>query len=345
MTAVRIQREEFLRTLEIVRPGTTPKDISEQSSCVAFKDGYAFTFNEDVFCRAKSGLPKDWLAAVPYLPLVTILSKLGEAELLGELTKSQITLEGKGRKTGIRAEHQITMPFDAVTLPDKSDWWKAPADLADAITLVQDCAGKDADEFALTCLHLHPKFIEASDKTQIARHRIKTRLPEPVMLLKESLSAAASMDIRKLALTDNWFHMRTGSGAIYSVRKNEGNYLDLSPYLKVQGEKVTLPKGLKEASEKAEIFSAEDKDNNVVMVTLNPGRIKIKGSSESGWHRESKKVRYKGPSMSFMIPPKLLREILDRNNECYLSDGKLVVDGGHWTYVSVLVMPDERNDE
>jgi len=345
MPTVRIQREDFLRTLETVRPGTTPKDISEQSSCVAFKDGYAHSFNEDVYCRSRSGLPSDWIAVVPFTPLVTILSKLGEAELLVELTKSEITLEGKGRKTGIRAENQVSMPYDAVKLPSKSDWWKAPADFADAITLVQDCAGKDADEFALTCLHIHPKFIEASDKTQIARHRIRTRLPEPIMLLKESLSAATSLDIRKLALTDNWFFMRTGSGAIYAVRKNEGQYLDLSPYLKVQGEKVTLPKGLKEASEKAEIFSGEDKDNNVVLVTLQPDRIKIKGSSESGWHRESKKVRYKGPPMSFMIPPKLLREILDRNNECYLSDGKLVVDGGHWTYVSVLVMPDERNGE
>ena len=40
--------------------------------------------------------------------------------------------------------------------------------------------------------------------------------------------------------------------------------------------------------------------------------------------------------MSRQIPPKLLREILDRNNECFLSEGKLVVDGGRWTYVSVL---------
>ena len=345
MTVVRIQREDFLRTLETVRPGTTPKDISEQSSCVAFKDGFAHAFNEDVYCRAKSGLPKEWVAAIPFTPLVTILSKLGEAELLVELTKSEITLEGKGRKTGIRAEHQITMPYEAVPLPDKGTWWKAPADLSDAITLVQDCAGTDADEFALTCIHLHPKFIEASDKAQIARHRIRTGLPEPVMLLKESLSAATSLDIRKLALTDNWFFMKTGNNALYAVRKNDGNYLDLSPYLKVQGEKVTLPKGLKEASEKAEIFSGEDKDNNNILVTLQPGRIKIKGTSDSGWHRESKKVRYKGPSMSFLIPPKLLREILDRNNEVYLNDGRLVVDGGHWCYVSVLVMPDERNGE
>ena len=237
----RIVREDFLRVLECVRPGTTPKDTSEQSSCVVFQNGYAYTFNEDVFCRTKSGLPEDWTAAVPFPPLVTILTKLGEAELGIELTGKEVILQGKGRKTGIRAEEQITMPFDAVTLPEKTGWWKAPAELGDALALVQDCAGTNAaDDFSLTCIHLHPKFVEASDKKQIARHRIRTGLPSSILLRKESLSAAVTLDIKRLALTDNWFHLKTGAGSIYSVHTNEGGYLDMKPFLQKGGEKVIL---------------------------------------------------------------------------------------------------------
>lgn len=333
-----IAREDLLRTLELIRAGTTPKDVSEQSSCVVFQNGYAHSYNEDVYCRAKSNLPQEWSAAIPLPPLLTILTKLAEQEVTLDLTKTELIIAGKGRKTGIRAESQISMPFDSVTLPVKADWQKISTHFSDAIALVQDCAGTDTDEFAMTCIHITPKFVEATDRTsQMARHNVQIGIPEPVLLKRDSISPSAALAPKRVAVTDNWFHLRTAAGSLYSVRKNEGGYPDLGAAFEVKGRKVVLPKGLKEASDKAEIFSSEDKDNNNVMITLESGRVKLKGQGESGWHRENKKISYAGPNMSFLISPRLLREILDRNNECHIQDDRLIVSGNKWVYASILV--------
>ena len=341
-----VPREDFLRLLECVRPAVTPKDISEQSSCVAFKGGFLHAYSEDVYCRVKTPFPEEWEGAVPFPPLYTILSKLSESEVSVVLTKNEISIKGKGRQTDIRAEAQITMPFDGVTLPKKEDWKKTSPHFADALSLVESCAGKDADDFGLTCIHITPKFVEAADKiSQMARHYVKTGLESPVLIRRDSLAPVAAMAPIKIAVAGNWLHMRTAAGSLYSARLNEGGYVNLDKAFEIKGQKVSLPKGLKEASDKAEVFSSEDKDNNLVMVTLVPGKVRLKGTGDSGQHREWKKIQYTGPSMSFMVSPKLLREILDRNNEVHIQSDRMIVGSDKWVYASILVRNEEKGEE
>ena len=336
---MRINREEFLKQLESVLPGLSAKEIIEQSSCFIFKDKAINTYNGEIACSQKSLLHIE--GAVPAMPFISIIRKLQEDELEISLVDTTLLIKGKQRKAGINMEQEITLPIDAVDKPKK--WKKLPESFADAIAIVQPCAGTNQSQFAMTCVHITSKFIEACDNHQVTRYRIKTDVENPVLIRKESLKHIVSLDMVEFSETKHWIHFRNSDGLVLSCQHFIEDYPtgDISEVLKMKGESWTLPKGLKEAVEKAEVFSFENTESNNVIVNIKRGKFKITGKGTYGWFSEIKSSKYDGDSLRFTIPPKLLIELVQQYNECEVSANRLKVKGGRFTYVTVLGKTEE----
>lgn len=332
---IRVEREKFLQVLETVQPGLSPREIVEQSSSFVFKGGRVITFNDEVACSRTSGLPLDFTGAVQAAPLLTLLGKLVEEELELQIGEGELLVLGKKRKAGIRMEATITLPVDSVEQP--TEWQQLPEDFSDAVDMVQQCASKDESQFALTCVHLHPRWMEACDNFQITRYKLVTGVVKACLVRKEALRHITGLGMTKFAETETWLHFSGPSELQLSCRRYTEQYPDLAAYLKVEdGQPLTLPKGLAEATEKAQIFSAENPDNDQVLVELRPQKLRIKGQGNSGWFSEVKTIAYDGPELSFLISPKLLTELTKRVNDCEISKDRLKVSGGKWIYLSCL---------
>ncbi len=333
---MRINREEFLKQLESVIPGLSVKEIIEQSSCFIFKDGTVNTYNDEIACSQKSLLKIE--GAVPAMPFVSVLRKLKEDELDLDVNDSgsQILIKAKSKRSGINMEQDILLPIEAVDKP--KGWKRLPDNFADAIAIVQPCAGSNDAEFAMTCVYITSNWIEACDNHQVSRFRIKTDVEKSILIRKESLKHIISLDMVKFSETKHWIHFRNSDGLVLSCRHWADEYPsdDLSKVLQMKGEPLTLPKGLKEAVEKAEIFSAENAEDNNVIINLKKGKFKITGKGASGWFTEIKKSKYEGKSLQFTIPPKLLVELVQHYNDCEVSENRLKVSGGKFVYVTVL---------
>lgn len=329
---MKVNRSELLNVLETVQPGLTARDIVEQSSCFAFKDGEVCTFNDEVACRRKS--PLDITGAVHAAPLLTVLRKLPEDFVDIRVEDNQLVVKGKGRRSAIRLQEEVLLPIEKVENAD--DWRKLHEDFSDAIYVAQQCVGKDESNYAATCIHIHPNYIEACDNYQAVRYKIKTRVREPILVRGASIKHIIGMDMTDFAETDNWIHFRSSTGLIISCRRDTQEYESLDQILEVSGEKITLPKGVAEAADRAETFSAENADENEVTVSIRPGKFKVLGEGVSGWYYETKKIKYKGNPISFRISPKLLIEITKRYNDCIIGQGRLRVDGGKFVYVAAL---------
>ncbi len=331
----KINREKFLNQLESVLPGLSTREIIEQSSCFIFKNKKVMTYNDEIACTQKSDLHIK--GAIPAMPLINILRKLQEEELDITASKKEILIRGKKKKSGITMDSEILLPIDSVEIPKK--WKKLPIDFADAISIVQQCAGKDESRFDLTCVHLHPDWIEACDAEQTARYKIKMPLKKPTIIRKESLKYIVSLDMIKFSKTKNWIHFKNSTGLILSCRRwvhSASNFPDFTKLMKIKGTKTTLPKGLVEAVSKAEVFSTENVEENQVEIDLKKGKLKITGKGISGYYQENKKVKYNGEDMSFRISPSLLIDLVNRHNTCEISEDKLKVVTGKYSYITVL---------
>lgn len=340
--SVKVNKDEFLGRLDQVKAGLSPKEIVEQSSCFAFADGDVFTFNEEVACRVKSGLPKEFRGAVKAEPLLNLLRKLKEDELDLDLKKEELVVTGKRRKAGIRTEAEVLLPVDAVEKP--KGWVKVSPDFADAVQIVRECAGKDQTNFVFTCVHMTPKFMEACDNFQLTRYKIATGVEGDVLVRADALKHVADMGVTDVCVTPAWVHFKGDGNAVMSCRRIDEKFPDLTDILNTHGDKAVLPKALQEAVETAEIFSSENADHNHVKIELRADRLRIRGQGASGWYSEVKQIKYAGKPMAFMVGPKLIAELVRRTTDCEISkDHRLRVDGGKWVYVACLEKVEEED--
>jgi len=337
---MKINREKLLGQLESILPGLSTREIIEQSSCFVFQNKVVMTYNDEVACTQESCLPVT--GAIPATPLISILRKLKEEELEITIDKKELLIKGNRKKAGIRMDADILLPINLVEKPKK--WKDLPDDFANAITIVKQCAGKDETKFSLTCVRLTPKWIEACDGYQAARYTIKMEVEKPTLVRKESIKYIEELGVSEFSETKNWIHFRNSSGLILSCRRWVEDFPKLSKLLQITGTPTKFPKGLTEAVEKAEIFSAENVEDNQIEINIKPNKLQIIGRGVSGYYQEIKDIKYKGKPLSFRVAACLFANLIRHHNTCEVTKDRLKIAVGKYTYVTVLqaIIPGEK---
>lgn len=338
---MKINRENLLNDLNLVKAGLSAREFIEQSSCFTFKDGKVMTFNDEVACRKAVDLKIT--GAVQAQSLLEILAKLEEEELLVEETDGELEFRGKRKMFGVVKDAEIFLPIDRVEMPDK--WTPLPKEFTEAVGLVQHCASTDQSRFLLTCIHLSPDLVEACDNHQVMRVAIKTGLTSDILVRATSLEPLTTLGMTKVAMTKSWIHFKNEEGLVYSCRRYVEDYPVLDKLFEVKGHKVSLPKGLVQASERASVFASDKLGDPTVKVVLQEDMIEVAGEGLTGWYRERKKVSYTGPRLEFLIAPQLLQHISQKYDEAYIGTDKLRVKGERWQYASVLAAYDGKDKQ
>jgi DNA polymerase III sliding clamp (beta) subunit (PCNA family) len=337
-----VNREKFLNSLEMVRAGLSPREYVEQSSCLVFKDNEVMTFNDEVACRV--AVDVSITGAVQSAALFDILGKIDDEELtIEENEDGELEFRGKRKSFGLTKEAEIFLPIDRVERPEK--WHSLPKDFIEAVGMVHHCVSNDESKFTLTCVHITKDWVEACDNFQLMRCMVALAIKGPVLVRGTSLRDLVSLAVDKVALTKSWIHFKNQAGLVYSCRRYSETYTDLEKLLKAKGHKIVIPKGLATASERAAVFAADATGESHVTVTLQPGKVRIKGEGASGWYREVSKVAYDGPPMEFVIAPDLLKQISEKYSDAQISEGRLKVTGGAWEFVTVLGKKAEVKEE
>lgn len=340
---MQIERETLLKQLEIVAPGTSTKEIIEQSSCVVFHGGFLLSYNSEIACRLQSDI--ELSGAIHANTMLEALRKLKEEIITIEEQEGEIVIIGKNKKIGIRREATIQLPLEDIETPSK--WHKLPEEFNDALQMVVNCASKDEQKFNVTCVQIHPEWIQATDDYQLAQYRMELKgIESDHMVRANTIKQIIPFAVTKMSVTENWVHFRSPIGLIISCRQHVVNYPDTSAFIKQEGTLIRLPKALVDAADLAEIFSGQNPDKNEITITLKPGKMIVYGEGVSGWSRETKKIKYTGEEIRFRAIPRLLRQIAQNHNDCEVCERVLKVTGNNYTYISALSLIEdkEQND-
>ena len=331
---MRVNREELLAQLEGVRAGLSARPVLEQTDMLCVKGGELFTYNDEVACRCPTFLPAEWDCAVPGNKLLSCLAKMPDDLVEVALQGNRLTVQGKLDRNRLRAE-PVALPIEQVEPPD--DWAPLHPDFAEAVALVADCAGRDErGEPELCCAHLHPGWLECTDRYQAARVTMPTGLAEPALVRQNALKHAAACGPTHVALSPSWVHFKNSASLVVSCRRWLGEFPELAEHYEPYGTPLTFPAGLDKVTERAQEFSAEDKANDLVKVTLKPGQLRLAAAGASGDYLGRKKLAYAGEPIAFTIAPRLLARIAGRHADCLVSPERLFVTGPTWVYFSSL---------
>lgn len=331
---MKINKQELQTALEIVKPGLAGKEIIEQSTSFAFKDGMVVTYNDEIsVSHPVPGL--DIRGAVRSEELYQFLNKVSKDTIDISVSENEVLLKAGKAKAGLRLQTEIVLPLEEIG--DGGDWVKLPEDFIPGIRFVMDSCSRDHSRPVLTCIHIKQELAEGSDGFQIMKYLMSDNMDVDILIPASSAKELGKVKPTHLALGDGWIHFKNAQDTMFSCRVLDEGYPNTEPHMKVKGSKVTFPKRMPEILERAMIFTKQDQQADETMeVTLTAGAVLVKGRNEYAWFEEEAKARYKGKDVSFHITPTLLGDILNRSNTCTLGKDKIKFEGDNWEYIAAL---------
>lgn len=331
-------RRDLLQKLLAVEPGLARTDRFLQGKCVILRQGRFYTLSQEIACSIASGLPRDMEAAVRADKLMKMLKELPDETLEISLSKTlnlTACLTGiKRRRVKLPIEGEIKLDVNAVELPGKDDWQPLAEDYGEAILVAASCT-KTQGDYLHTCIHVTSRWLEASDNCKMARYKVLLPIAEPCLVRAKVLKEVASLGMTKVAATVNWLHFKNPLGLRVSVQKHQvESYPPLIEFLKLRGTKVTFPKTLVKAAGRAAIVA--DEDVGIKIEVYGDGSLSIEGKSIFGEYGETKAIKYDGKELSFLVPPKLIAELVEKHNAVEVTDVSLRVNGGKFIFATSL---------
>jgi hypothetical protein len=351
-TKTRIPRQELLAALEAVEPGLSASDILEQSSCVVFRGGWVYSFNDEICTRVRGPLPPDLQGACHGKPVLDSVRRIKADAVDVWVADGRLWVAAGRQRAYARLETEILLPVGLVEKP--AGWVKLHPDLLPALTMAHEFAGKDDSQYIFTCVHLTPEFLEACDSTQALRVKVPTGVREPILVRREAVKAVSSLGVTHMSETPGWVHFRAPARTeeddrspelCLSCRRHLEEYDDLSANFAFKGNKARLPKELVEAADFAGAHTEQNSSDRLVDVWVKPGAVRVSGTGNTSGAEQWAKCQYDGDELRFRIAPKMLARIVERYPECEITFNKLKASGGNWVYVTALGVPNQGEDE
>jgi hypothetical protein len=346
-------KHDWLRLLEMVAVALGKEGKGDQGDCFVVKGDQVHAYNGEFLCRAPSPFGDDFggdfHGAMKAAPLLKLLGRPRPGDDLDVALRVMDQHDGMwffadGWGGWVPIEEDFIL--DTADVEEPGRWKPLPAEFGKAVQMVASCAGTDGKYPRRTCVHVTSEFVEATDDHQLCRYKVQTNVKRACLVRQSAIRHVTTLGMTEVSETKAWVHFKNPTGLILSCRRYPGGYFDLAPQLRVQGEPLTLPKALRDAVGPAEFFAPPSDDPLVtVKVELRTGRLWLMGDGPRGRFIQTVEVKYQGPSLTFLVSPRVLLEVVNRRKEARVTPNRLVVDGGDWQYVAVVVDPTKRKKE
>lgn len=341
---MKINRERLVTILQAASVGLSQREVLEQSNAFVFTDSQLVTFNGEILTRRKSPL-NGIEGAIPAGEFLGILEKFPDDEVDISLKKGEVIIKGNRRDSGITRMAEVTLPFSGV--PEPKAWKPIPEGLMSTLIQAARVCGRDETKPRTTEVHITSKWVEACDNFRLFRAESKTGIEKDLLVPAAELLSIGSIVPVKMGVTrykagGGWFHLKTKGGHMISLRCATGEYPDLTPLLKLKKpQKVRLPSNLGEIIGRAQIMH-ETAFDAMVSVTIAEGELTLKARKDSGWYRESKKVKYEGASIGFDVNPKFLEEVLHQSRSVMIGGNRMRIESPDSVFCVSLEVPKEK---
>lgn len=326
---------DLLQQLESISVGLSLYSESPESA-LFLKGGTAIISSSMLTVWSRTALT-EMDAVIPALPFTALLSKLGDKEITLVLnTAGQPCMEVSTTR-GKAVLNFLTDTQVPTDMEKPDNWITLCEDHISAIMACKDTSMKNSLAPSLSCVHLTEKYAEASDTFCVVRKEFNTALPEQCHgLLLSPLTCKFIQHLgvgTKMGVLQKCVMLQRGNTTV-QIQRVCGEFPDLSEFISITGDEVTLPKSVFDAIDRARVFSTTaDEMDEVVRVTLSDGAVRIQGDGGFGVYSETLRCPHK-QKVSFSIHPKFLRDILERHRTFTLGKSAVKMSHDGYTYVA-----------
>lgn len=325
----------LLATLQMVKPGLARKGIIEQFQHFIFTGTDVLTYNDDI-CVSHP-LETDFKCSVQAEDFFKVINgikgdkvdiKYEEERLLitSDKTKATLSTMGDGEATS------FIEVLDLKGLQEK--WQQLPEDFISAAFLCMFSASAAMTHGVLTCIFINDNKIVSSDEIRISLYGLKQGLGAKVLIPARAAVELVKFPIMYYHFNDNWAHFGTSTGVIFSSRVMDGEYPDVEPFFQVEGQKVKLPKELKELVDGVSFMTdGEVELDRKIELKIEEGAISCKAEKDIGWIEKQMDFPFKRSPFSFVINPLFFSQVLTHATTMVVSEDAALFTSGDFHHV------------
>jgi hypothetical protein len=341
---MKIKTEKLKEALELVKPGLASKEILEQSTKVAFKDGELLTYNDETAVRyALEGL--DINAVVSAKELYKFVSKVKTETIDITGTPESIEIKAGHAKIWLNFDAELRLPIEEMVFTD--EWHKWPAELTSSLQFIAPVCSDDVGAPKFQCVHIRTDgMLEASDRISLVQISVDDiDFDNSILLPKYAVAVISKYNVEEFQINNGWIHMQTKEQAIVSCRIiEEDTFPDVSSLIKDSGTPIELPDMLDEMLEKAIIF-VDGVENFFVEITIADNQLHVFSSNSVGKFKEKEEVNYNEEPIKFVCKPEFFRDMYMKTDKIKFDSigGEFVVRfiADNWQYMMMVNTPAE----
>jgi DNA polymerase III sliding clamp (beta) subunit (PCNA family) len=324
---MKVDRLEFLRLINYLSSGVASKEIIEQSTCIVFKNGQAFTYNDEVSVHAITPFDCDGTSIVPAKELLRVIDRLKPEEIDIEFTDGSMIISTPRTQVSIVSQKELNLPIDEINLEGDKKWVPVGGEFFQAL---EDCScvtSKSTIRPFLFCVHVTSNYVESTDERQIIRVSCKTGIPKDREIL---IPSSAIRELKKfpykggsLCIDNSWCNIKIKeTPTIFSCRLFASEYVDMKKFLEsdISGQKVTIPESVIESLDHVMALQDESFSMERAQITFENKLITVYKQTMKGTITEKNRVKYDGEPFAIFVHPVLFKNLLTVDNTIYVTD-------------------------
>jgi hypothetical protein len=224
---------------------------------------------------------------------------------------------------------QILLDTNEVELP--SDFVDLPPVFSEALTLTAGCAAKESDEFALNCVAITPRGLQATDKYSAMRFSVLTGLKQGTLLVRAtSAKSITGLGLAKVSYGKEFVWFITYSGARIALRLLGADYPSASLtqiFTEPSEMKIDLPGSVADIIARALPFFGENASGKIIDFQIASNKLTVRASNGAGEFLEEKCIAYDGVPISFRVNPMSISNIFKSGSGIEVTPSSLRTKG------------------
>jgi len=330
---MKINRQELLDTLSLIKPGLANNEMVEQATHFIFEAGEIYTYNDQITIshQLETGLDGIAIAANAFYRL---LEKLKEPELDCVIKDNQLVIKSGKTKASIAIEKEIKIPV--IDLPE--DWIELPSNFNQAIKFSLFSISNDMTRPALTCLNISKDAVLSCDNYRVTEYKLDSKIKKKFFLAGSSARVLIRYNPVEYAIDKSWIHFTNEAGTIFSCRTMQVDYPDVSPLFSVEGEKVALPKDLIDTIDRTGVFVSTEFDHDkFIELDFQKNKLICKSKGTAGCVEESIKIKWDWEPVVLKIHPDHFMDILKHLHTVIVGEKSFLFSGDNFKHAISLM--------
>uniref|UniRef100_A0A6M3IM10 DNA polymerase n=1 Tax=viral metagenome TaxID=1070528 RepID=A0A6M3IM10_9ZZZZ len=319
---MKVKTKELLVILDKLKPGLLSKEMVEQATHFTFEGDYVRTYNDNILIA--HSYATDFRAAVKAAEFSALLKKIQDAEFEIILGDGKLVMTGGKWEGEIAVEVQLKE--NQILGSVGQDGWKdLPPDFTEAIKTCEFSVSRNMIRPVLVCIYFSGEYAYSSDGLRATRYRMKSVIPDKLLIHGPAASDLAKHKPEQYALTSDWILFAGEEDLIFGVRvlANADEFPEqvLNIY-NMEGTKVNLPDDLDKIVDRCQSLLGSDfGGDRQVSVSVIDGELVCKGTGALGWFEERAQVKDKsGEIPEFLVHPGFLCQIFSRIKSAVVGD-------------------------